>query len=307
MILDVLIPLEQDSIAPYVVQVVEEECLGIPRYLWDCILNVVSVLLVGLLLAWVASRYQKRKEVEWKLRGDLLQRRIGAYEKISQLLYELYQHVTTSPNEEKRILAMMEPLSIPEPDGNYVPMMENLDSMMAYKLKVENLMRSERIFLDYPVERMMDNFLVYLDTLQEMMESWKRINKHTEIGYRAIAIALCGDMTKWYCEFDLLLAEQMKNLELSVKSYRWTRRINEWLDNKMDEPKEKQWIKAKWYRDMWRQLAMGEWTLLDRGGDIVLLQYTVYYMNRIESVWDEKPEDMKKNLALFHAKLMGRA
>ena len=52
---------------------------------------------------------------------------------------------------------------------------------------------------------------------------------------------------------------------------------------------------------------MGEWTLLDRGGDIVLLQYTVYYMDRIESVWDEKPEDMKKNLALFHAKLMGRA
>lgn len=304
MLIDVLIPLEQDSIAPYVVQVVEQEYLGVPKYLWGGIINAVSILLVGLLLAWVASCYQKRKEVEWKLRGDLLQRRIGAYDKISQLLYELYQHVTTSPVEESCIMSMIEPLAIPKPDGNYVSIMENVDNLMIYKLKVENLMRSERIFLDYPVERKMDNFLVYLDTLQAMMESWKRMNKHTEIGYRAVAIALCCDMTKWYCEFDILLATQMKHLEMNTKSYSWERAIDEWLDNKMREPGEKQWIKAKWYHDMWRQLLMGRWTLLDKGGDIALLLYTVYNKDRIKSILDEKPEDMEKNLTLFHTKLM---
>lgn len=49
-----------------------DEFLNIPSYIWKGIFSLAKVLGTGLLLAFFATKYQKRKEIELQVKANVL-------------------------------------------------------------------------------------------------------------------------------------------------------------------------------------------------------------------------------------------
>jgi hypothetical protein len=52
--------------------------LGLPKYVWEGIFTIVEVLLVGGVAGAFIASYQKRKEVIFRVKGEILLRRMAA-------------------------------------------------------------------------------------------------------------------------------------------------------------------------------------------------------------------------------------
>lgn len=64
--------------------------LGLSPLIWKVSIILLSgVFIVGLLLALFATKYQKRKEVEIQIEGEILKLRLKAYERINVFLGRL--------------------------------------------------------------------------------------------------------------------------------------------------------------------------------------------------------------------------
>jgi len=63
--------------------------LGLSPLIWKGIFSFLNVFIVGLLLALFATKYQKRKEVEIQIEGEILKLRLKAYERINVFLGRL--------------------------------------------------------------------------------------------------------------------------------------------------------------------------------------------------------------------------
>lgn len=74
--------------------------LGLSPLIWKGIFSFLNVFIVGLLLALFATKYQKRKEVEIQIEGEILKLRLKAYERINVFLGRLYQHIAPPAYQE---------------------------------------------------------------------------------------------------------------------------------------------------------------------------------------------------------------
>lgn len=304
LLIDALVPITVDS-ARYVVEVVEQDFQGIPKYIWDGIFAVLDVMVVGLLLAYVASKYQHRKEVEWKLRGNLLEKRIESYQRVCSLIYDLSNQHDPTETEQKEIDRLLEKPNVVIPIVKYADIYSSEQSFQSFRMRLEQLIAQEKLFLDYQTLLHLECMQFYFAQVADVIRGFvagernpaneftsNQIDKHIEIGLKAFGIALNNDMSKWYGTTDQLLAEKMRCLEIKPRKYLLDRWWDEWTDNLLDwaisHDKKGGFFKFCIY------LKIGRWDFFQRAKMVYLIFLGAHYMDRKVAIWEEKPEMVMK-------------
>ena len=309
-LLDALIPVAVDT-ANYVVEFVEPDFWQAPKYIWENIFAVLDVLVVGLLLAYIASRYQYRKEVEWKLRGDLLEKRVGSYQKISSFIYDLANQHDPTEQEEEQMEGLLGKLDLNIPAVKYADIYSSLEKFNDFRTRLDLLITQEKLFLDYPTLLHLEKLRFYFDTVSEAIDGFieaehnpinkfssAQLGKHIDIGLKSFGVAMNNDMSKWYGITDQLLAERMRNLEIVPSNHTFCRIWDEWTDKLLDWARNRK--KGSRLVQVCIRLKIGQWDFFRRAGMITLVFMGVHYMDREVFIWDDTPENVDKLIEEYY-------
>ena len=309
-LLDALIPVAVDS-ANYVVEVIEPSFCDMPKYIWDGIFAVVDVLVVGLLLAYIATKYQHRKEVEWKLRGELLEKRIESYHKVSKFIYALYNQQDPTEKELESISSLLEYPQLVIPSIKYAEFYSSEKSFQDFRLQLDNLITQEKLFLDYPVLLHLECMRFYFDEVAGALDNFiskernpkkkftaTQIAKHIDIGMKAFGVALNNDMSKWYAWTDQLIAEKMRKPEMVPGKYRFEHWWDDWTDSLIEWAQKKK--KRSRFIKFFIWLKIGRWDFFQSGSMMYLVLLGAHYMDLKVPIWEETPENAHKLITEYY-------
>lgn len=316
-LMDALLPIGVDS-TRYVVEVAEPYFCDMPKYVWDGIFVVIEVLVVGLLLAYMASKYQHRKEVEWKLRGNLLEKRFESYKKVSSFVYALANQHDPTEEELKDIDALLEHPIIAVPVVKYADIFTSEKKFRDFRFRLDQLIAQEKLFLDYPMLLHLEQMRFYFDAMGDVVEDFIRvqhnpknkftsaqIKRHIDIGLKAFGVALNNDMSKMYGVSDQLLAERMRDIEMVPSKYRLDKWCDEWTDDLIEWSQKKK-TKGSWLFKFCVWLKIGRWEFFQNGEMLFLVLMGAHYMDRKVSVWDEDPGKGQELIFDFHKQMHER-
>lgn len=296
MLCDALIPIAIDT-TRYVVEVVEPDFYGMPKYIWDGIFVVFDVLIVGLLLAFIASKYQHRKEIEWKLRGNLLEKRIESYQKVSSFIYCLQDQHYPTTQEEKEIVRILNYPKLTIPIFRYADIFASEDNLRTFIVGLDALIASEKLFLDYQTLRHLENMQFYFSEMSAVLERFiiaennpstnfrpDQIKHHIDIGLKAYGVAINNDMSKWFAMTDQLLAAKLRTLSLAPKRYLTLHLWDKLIQNLTE------WVhKRKSNSSLLKlciRLDIGKWDFFQIGEMIFLVLIGTHYMDQETPIQD---------------------
>lgn len=310
-LIDILVPISVDS-TRYVMEVVEPDFCQMPKYIWDDIFVVIEVLVVGLLLAYMATKYQHRKEVEWKLRGNLLEKRFESYKKICSFIYALANQHAPTEDEQKDIDRLLEHPILNIPAVKYADIFASEQKFRDFRFQLDQLIAQEKLFLDYPMLLHLEQMRFYFDAMGDVVEDFIRvqcnpqnrftaaqIKKHIDIGLKAFGVALNNDMSKMYGVTDRFLAERMRDIEMIPGKYRLDKWYDEWIDSLIEWSQKKK-TKGGWLSKLCVILKIGRWEFFQNGEMLFLVLMGAHYMDRKVSIWDEEQEKVQELMSDYH-------
>ena len=204
--------------------------LNIPPYIWKDIFPILKVLGVGLLLAFFAAKYQKRKEIEIKIKGEVLKLRLRAYVKINVMLSEIQHLIAPSLYKQGEYIKMLDGFDFLFKYVEYTSFFNSEETFDDYYCRLQNLLNEEHIYLEYEIEQKLLEMINYFSEIKMMLDAfcdtehsdgWKLsekvVNDHIQMAYQTTGVALQNDMNRFYCQMDKLIAKQMRNISLSYK------------------------------------------------------------------------------------------
>lgn len=309
-LMDILTPIAVDS-TQYLIEVVEPDFYGLPKYIWDSVFATIEVLVVGLLLALIASKYQHRKEVEWRLRGDLLKKRIESYQKVSTLIYSLANQTEASEEEMEKMSDLLDYSQFICLTDRYAEIFVSESNYNQFRENLDNLIAQEKLFLDYRTLLHLEKMRLYFDEMDGMIKHFIRGENNSsgnftgeknieniEFGLKSLGMALNNDMSKWYGLTDRMLADKILHLELKPQRNSfyilWDKLTDRLLDWVQKENKNSIWVK------ICISLKIGKWDFICKGENVFLLFMGAHYMVRGIRIWEETDKNAKKMMEEYY-------
>lgn len=210
----------------------ENVFLGIPEFVWIAAFNVLEVLVVGLLLGAFATKYQKRKEIEYGLQGEIVRFRITAYQRIIKSINEIYHSIAPPSVEQQNYDMLLDGMPFVIPMHCYPLFLESQEKFDLYYKKLSHLCNEEHIFLDANVEYRLNQYLNYLTEIKFFLDAFCDLEKsRTDIpndvknelinlSYQSFGIALSNDFGRFYNNIDNTVAKEVSSMSLGFKNKR---------------------------------------------------------------------------------------
>jgi hypothetical protein len=204
----------------------ESRFLGIPEFVWTSTFKVVEILGVGLILGLFATKYQKRKEVEYGLQGEIVKNRIKAYQRIIKAISGIYDSIAPSSALMKEYDDIMDGSPFVRPVSEYPSFLNSEQDFDTYYSNLSHLCREEHIFLDANVEYWLSEYLDYLSEVKKMLDAYcdmensrtdigkERREELINIGYRVFGLALLNDFGRFYNNIDNVIAREVSAMTL---------------------------------------------------------------------------------------------
>lgn len=206
--------------------------LGMPEYVWTSIFQITEILGVGLILGFFASHYQKRKETEYYLQGELAKNRIDSYKNIIGIISGIYNSI--APPLEKQLLfeELLDGMPFRIVQTTYPTFLSGEKEFDEYYKAVSGLCIREHIFLDAKVEYSLNGYLGYLSELKQMLDAFCDVMRDKEgsaeedrqlqinLAYRCFGIALSQDFGRYYSKLDETISDKVKHLQIGFRGKR---------------------------------------------------------------------------------------
>jgi len=296
--------------------------LSIPEFIWELIFRVVEILAVGLILGVFASRYQKRKEYEIKIKGEILKHRLAAYERIARMTYKIYNLIAPAYQQQKKYEKMLYGLPFKYIYVEYSSFFQSEESFDEYYNEVSTIIREEKIYFDYPMEECLSQYLEYLTELKQFLDAFvdleniadneldeNIIKQHIEFAYQAIGIVLQNDFALFYKDIDQRISHQLRNIKLNYEDMYFRSRIDKfrrkficWLERNL---KNNSWFghKTKWIYFHLIYKLYGNSQLIRYPQYVVLLLMYIHYSDKFTcEEFDNLPDSIRMDyIQRFHA------
>lgn len=206
--------------------------LGIPEYLWKSIFSVAEILIIGLILGFFAVAYQKRKETEYYLQGEIAKHRIDAYKKIIENISGIYHSIAPSLKIQVYYEEFLDGLPFRFHQLAYPSFMNNEKEFDDYYRSLSNLCVSQHIFLDGQVEYLVNNYQSYLSEIKRMLDAFSDLvneevdkaedetGRRTDMAYKCFGIVLENDFAKYYSKIDEIISYRVSHLKIGFRKKR---------------------------------------------------------------------------------------
>lgn len=190
-------------------------------YIWTGFFKVLEVLVVGLILGLFATKYQKRKEVELKVRSNLLLRRLEALEKVHKMNCELYSFIAPDLKEQSFIYKYIDGTRFPILNIEYRKCMTSQVDFDDYYKRLAQLIQFESIYFDYDIKEKASEYLNYLSEIKMIMDAYYDVEQadvyKVDFAFKVLGVALQQDFNRFYGVIDQSIAKQLRRISLSYK------------------------------------------------------------------------------------------
>lgn len=190
-------------------------------YIWTGIFKVLEVLVVGLILGLFATKYQKRKEVELKVKSNILLRRLEALEKVHKINCELYSFIAPNLEEQGFINEYIDGTRFPVLNIEYRRCMTSQVDFDDYYKRLSQLIQFESIYFDYDIKEKLSEYLNYLSEIKMIMDAYYDVEQadvyKVDFAFKVLGVALQLDFNRFYGLIDQSIAKQLRSISLSYK------------------------------------------------------------------------------------------
>lgn len=290
---------------------------SLPPHIWNGIFGLLQVLFVGLILGLFASKYQKRKEVEFSVKGNILLKRLETLEKVHKVNCELFHKIAPPASVQMSFLPLLERIKFPIYEIEYPTFFDSEASFDDYYNRIGKLIGEERIYFDYNIDRRLSEYSNYLLELKLLLDAFSDTVNGDDSGrintaYQLFGVILQKDFSRFYAIIDKDIAVQLRDINLAYKD-QYFRKFRRKAHYKLALETLKHLKKNDWKGKIsnmvyYRYLnsTYGNSVFLNDISFICLLLMYVYYSNKYTvSQFDEIADEERNELIeSFHTMLM---
>lgn len=235
-----------------------EDFLFIPPYIWKGIFSIIKVIGAGLILAFFATKYQKRKEIELQIKANVLKLQLDAYVKINDMISEIRSIIAPPLVKETWYEDIIEAEKFGIKYMEYSSFFDSEEKFDAYYNQLVALNHREHIYLQYRVEQKLSEYISYLTELKTFLDAYSDTERcsvfgfqaetaevHIQEAYRITGICMQSDMNRFYAEIDRMLATEIRHISLSYRSH-YIKSLREWCLEKITIILEKYLDEKSW-------------------------------------------------------------
>lgn len=221
------------------------ECyLGYPIFLWQGLISFVSVLIAGLLVAFITTFYLKRKDESTRVAGVILEKRVNAQHEILRYTEDSSQKLEMRQPAAGAMKELMDDhaLALPyDPYIQYADIFTSVDKFRVFFKEFEELFAKHKLWLDPKVRHQMLLMQAYFSAINASLVVFNRIPLPAAIVLTAdemdslsdrlllvLGAALDAEFNDLLMDLEVLMVNSIYKLDLSrpKSSYFAQRRDN---------------------------------------------------------------------------------
>lgn len=218
--------------------------LGYPVFIWQAVFNLASLLIAGLLIAFVTTFYLKRKDESIRVAGVILEKRVNAQHEILRYMedssqkLEMRQPAASAMKEVMEDHGMVLPYS---PYIQYADIFSSTDQYRSFFKDFEGLFAKHKLWLDLKVRHQMLLMQAYFAAINASLNMFNRLplpagvvltpEKMEQLSSQLLLLlgaALDDEFNQLLIDLEVLMVNSIYKLDLSrpKKSFLAQRREN---------------------------------------------------------------------------------
>lgn len=211
---------------------------GLPKYVWEGIFTIVEILLVGGVTGAFIASYQKRKEVIFRVKGEILLRRMAAYEMLEELLDGMaFQQIAPAMRDEVLIDSFLDDIPLRYNGYEYPTFFASEENFDNFYKRLQDFRKKNHVYLDWNILEIFSNLQSFLNEVKMILDAYCD-TEHTDIFmhspedakrkvdmvYQLYGVLLKQELLRFYALIDKCVAYDLRHLRLSYRDgvvYRW--------------------------------------------------------------------------------------
>jgi len=218
---------------------------GYPVFIWQALLNLSSLVIAGLLIAFVTTFYLKRKDESIRVAGVILEKRVNAQHEILRYMEDSSQKLEMQQPAASAMKEVMEDhgLALPySPHIQYADIFSSVDKYRQFFQDFEELFAKHKLWLDSKVRHQMLLMQAYFAAINASLLTFNRLplpagmvlapEEMEELSNQLLFIlgaALDEEFNQLLIDLEVLMVNSIYKLDLSrpKKSF-----LAQWRENK---------------------------------------------------------------------------
>lgn len=218
--------------------------LGYPIFIWQAVFNLASLLIAGLLIAFVTTFYLKRKDESIRVAGVILEKRVNAQHEILRYMEDSSQNLEMRHPAASVMKEVMEDHDIVlpySPHIQYADIFSSIDQYRVFFKDFEELFAKHKLWLDLKVRHQMLLMQAYFAAINASLVMFNRVPLPTGIVLKPeemeelssqllliLGAALDDEFNQLLIDLEVLMVNSIYKLDLSrpKKSFLAQRREN---------------------------------------------------------------------------------
>lgn len=295
---------------------------GLPKYVWEGIFTILEVLLVGGVAGAFIVSYQKRKEVIFRVKGEILLKRMAAYEMLEELLDGMaFQQIAPAVRDENLMDSLLDNIPLQYNGHEYPAFFSSEEKFDEFYKRLQDFYKKNHVYLDWNILEIYSNLQSFLNEVKMVLDAYCD-TEHTDIFmqspedakrkidmvYQLYGVLLKQELLRFYALIDQRVAHDLRHLKLSYRDGVVCR----WIHTRIEELY--LWVESK-KNVIGSPNILARWLLRRRYGNsqfLSSLQYFILVLFRVhcsndkwEDIIDNLPEaEQKQRLADFYQVFM---
>lgn len=152
--------------------------LGYPIFLWEGLINFSSIIIAGLIIAFVTTFYLKRKDESTRVAGVILEKRVNAQHEILNVMENSSQKLEMPQKSSVPFRELMQDYNfvLPyDPQIQYADIFSSVQKYRAFFKEFEELFSKHKLWLDFKVRHQMLLMQSYFSAINSSLVAFNRI------------------------------------------------------------------------------------------------------------------------------------
>ena len=268
--------------------------LGFPIFLWEGLINFSSVIIAGLIIAFITTFYLKKKDESTRVAGVILEKRVNAQHEILKFMENSSQKFEMPQSSALVLKELMEDYNfvLPyNPHIQYADIFSSVEKYRAFFKEFEESFSKYKLWLDFKVRHKMLLMQAYFSAINSSLIVFTRIPLPAGIVLKAkemedlsekllliLGVALDEEFNELLMELEVLMVNSIYKLDLSRPKNSF---LHKYKENKEIEKVEKFLVKESLMGKYLPSIAVLAMDLVASLKDIELTEeQSMEYLNR---------------------------
>ncbi len=205
--------------------------LGYPVFLWEGLINFSSVMVAGLIIAFITTFYLKKKDESTRVAGVILEKRVNAQHEILKFLENSSQKLEMPQRYGIELKELMQDYNfiLPyDPQIQYADIFSSVEKYRTFFKEFEEFFSKHKLWLDFKVRHKMLLMQAYFAAINSSLIVFNRIplpagivlspeemEQLSEKLLLILGVALDEEFNELLMELEVLMVNSIYKLDLS--------------------------------------------------------------------------------------------